>query len=405
MKILFLVDNFPPEYNAPATRTFENCVEWVKKGHSVTVITCFPNFPAGKIYSGYKNKLFSRENLNGITIIRVWSFISANKGGIKRIIDYFSFAVTSFLAGLFIKTDIIVATSPQFFVTWTGCALSFFKRKPWVFELRDLWPESITAVGAMKKNFIIIFLEKVELFLYRRSSLIIALTDAFKRNLIQRGISENKIEVIPNGANLDLFIYKQKNKYLLDLYNLDKKFVIGYIGTHGMAHNLSFILEAASYITNKNKNIIFIFIGDGAEKINLKQKACDMNLTNVLFLDPIPKDMVPDYISIIDVSLVPLRRSNLFKSVIPSKIFESAAMRKPILLGVEGQAKEIIDKFSVGISYLPENLEDFIDKVDLLFSNKTLYDKFSSNCLEFARAYDRKLLADKMLENLLYLVN
>ena len=152
MRILFLTDNFPPETNAPATRTYEHCLKWVKMGYKVTVITCFPNFPKGKVFEGYTNKLYQKEDIDGIRVIRVWTYISENNGFVKRIIDYVSFAVTSFLFGLFVKTDLIIATSPQFFTAISGRMLSVFKRIPWVMEVRDLWPDSIAAVGSMNKS-------------------------------------------------------------------------------------------------------------------------------------------------------------------------------------------------------------------------------------------------------------
>ena len=167
MKVLFLTDNFPPEVNAPATRTYEHCCEWVKKGVEVTVITCAPNFPDGKVFNGYKNKVYQTEIIDGIKVVRVWTYINANKGFIKRILDYLSFMVASFLAGIFIKTDIIVATSPQFFTSISGRWLSFWKRKPWIMEVRDLWPESIKAVGAMKTNLAITFFEFLEKRMYK----------------------------------------------------------------------------------------------------------------------------------------------------------------------------------------------------------------------------------------------
>ena len=168
MRILFLTDNFPPEVNAPATRTYEHCREWVKSGVAVTVITCAPNFPKGKVFQGYKNKLYQKEIIDGIRIIRVWSYMAANKGLIKRTLDYISFAVMAFFAGLPIKCDIIVGTSPQFFTAISSRFLSFFKRKPWVMEVRDLWPESIVAVGALKKDSRIYkFLKWIEKSLYK----------------------------------------------------------------------------------------------------------------------------------------------------------------------------------------------------------------------------------------------
>src|SRR6056297_170746 len=201
MKILFLTDNFPPEVNAPATRTHEHCKEWVKNGAEVTVITCFPNFPKGKVYEGYKNQWKKTEEIDGIKVIRVWSYISANEGFIKRILDYISFSFTSFIHGLVENFDVIVATSPHFFTALAGRTLSFWKRKPWIMEVRDLWPESVKTVGAMKDNFFIRYFEKEEIWNYKSAERIITVTDSFKKTITGKGISQKKIDVVKNGAN------------------------------------------------------------------------------------------------------------------------------------------------------------------------------------------------------------
>jgi len=203
MKILFLTDNFPPEVNAPATRTFEHCTEWVKLGAEVTVITCFPNFPQGKIYEGYKNKLYQKEIINGITVIRVWSFMAANKGVIKRLLDFNSYAIMAFIVGLFCKTDLIIGTSPQFFTAISARFLSLFKRKPWVMEVRDIYPEALSAVGLMDKNSVFYkFIEFLEIYLYQSANHIVVVTNSFKRELINKDIFESKISVCTNGVNL-----------------------------------------------------------------------------------------------------------------------------------------------------------------------------------------------------------
>ncbi len=394
MKILFITDNFPPEVNAPATRTYEHCKKWVELGVEVTVITCAPNFPQGEVHEGYKNSLKNEEMVDGIKVIRVWSYITANEGFVKRTLDYLSFAFTSFWAGLFVKSDIIIATSPQFFVTWSAAALSASKGKPWAFELRDLWPESIKAVGAIDDGVIFRALEKTELFLYKNADIIVPNTPAFKKNLTGRGINENKIKVIPNGANLELFAHGSKNEKIVEELGLEDKFVAGYLGTHGLAHNLDFILECAASL--EDENIAFVFIGDGAEKENLKKQAAELSLQNVMFLDPIPKHKVPEYLSIFDVALVPLKKSDTFKTVIPSKIFETAAMKIPILLGVEGQAKELVEKYGAGLCFEPENKNDFLEKLRLLKSDSKLRSERATNGMKLARAYDRNRLAEEM---------
>jgi glycosyltransferase involved in cell wall biosynthesis len=362
------------------------------------VITCNPNFPQGKLYKGFKNRFYKRELIDGITVIRVWTYITANEGFVKRTLDYLSFAFMASLVGLFQKTDVIIATSPQFFTTWAGCFLGFVKRKPWVFELRDLWPESIATVGAMQKGKLYSLLESIELFLYRNADLIIPNTPAFKKNLIARGIDENKIHVIPNGANVSLFQPQPKDQDLLKKLNLQDKFIFGYIGTHGMAHSLEFIIESLNEI--KEPNIHFLFVGDGAAKKSVLSKAEELKLKNVTFLDPVPKEEISKYISIIDVALVPLKASDTFKTVIPSKIFESCAMNKPILIGVDGQAREIIEEFNVGVYFEPENKSSFIFGVKRLSTDKPFYDKLSFNCSKLVQDFDRDTLATQMYNQL-----
>ena len=284
MKLLFLTDNFPPEVNAPATRTFEHCREWVKKGVEVTVITCAPNFPEGKVFEGYKNKLYQVENIEGIRVIRIWTYIAANKGFVKRILDYISFMISSFMVGLFIKADIIIATSPQFFTTISARWLSFWKRKKWIMEVRDIWPESIKAVSAMKENPAISFFEYLEKRMYKSASKIVVVTDSFKRQLINKHhIDSEKIEVIKNGINLKMFQPQEKDTELLKKLNLEGKFIISYIGTHGMAHALDFVLRTAKKIEEYN-NIYFLFIGAGAKKEELVLLKEQLKLKNVTML-------------------------------------------------------------------------------------------------------------------------
>lgn len=403
MKILFLTDNFPPEVNAPASRTFEHTREWVKAGHEVTVITCAPNFPKGKVYAGYSNKLFQTEWIDGIKVVRVWSYIAANKGFLKRTIDFISFSITSFLAGLFYKTDIIVATSPQFFTALSGRTLSFFKRKPWVMEVRDLWPESIKTVGAMKDNAFIRYFEWEEKQCYRTAQKIVVVTDSFKRVLIKRGIPADKIEVVKNGVNKDLFIPLKKDGDLIKELGLEDKKIVGYIGTHGMAHKLDFILNVAKRVEGKN-NWHFMLIGEGAEKANLLKMKEELSLSNVTMLDSVSKKEVAKYISILDLALINLKKSDLFKTVIPSKIFENAGMEIPIIMGVEGEAQEIVEKYGAGLCFEPENEDDFVEKMGMLLTNSALYEECKNGCRQLADDFDRKHLANRMLKLLVGVV-
>lgn len=395
MKILFLTDNFPPEVNAPATRTYEHCCEWVKAGHEVTIITCFPNYPTGKVYKGYKNALFGKtEWMNGMKVIRVWSYMTANKGFAKRILDFISFSITSFFAGLFQSCDIIIATSPQFFTALSGRTLHWFKRKPWIMEVRDLWPDSIKAVGAMKGNFVLDYFSKEEKWCYQSADKIVVVTNSFKRDIIAKGIPAEKIHVIKNGSNTELFKPREKSQELLDKYHLHGKKVLGYIGTLGMAHKIDFLIDCIK----GSEEYVLMILGNGAEREALEHKITEEQIANVILLDSVPKMEVPEYIALQDAALINLRKSDLFKTVIPSKIFETAAMRIPILLGVDGEAREIVEEFGAGIYYEPENAEDFKQKLHTLFSSEETYKACQEGGERLAQAYDRKRLASTMLE-------
>ena len=217
----------------------------------VIVLTCAPNFPHGKLYTGYKNRLCQTENMDGIKVVRVWSFMTANKGVFLRTIDYISFAISAFCAGLAIKSDVVIASSPQFFPTFSAYGLSKLKRVPWIFELRDLWPDSIAAVGAIKFGRVLNFIAKIEWAFYRDASHIVALTPAFKRVLVEGGINVDKISIITNGVDPDKFRHADATPRDRDLPDLSGKFVIGYIGTHGMVHALDFIIRAAGRVLIK----------------------------------------------------------------------------------------------------------------------------------------------------------
>jgi glycosyltransferase involved in cell wall biosynthesis len=386
--VLFLTDNFPPEVNAPASRTFEHCREWVKAGHRVTVITCAPNFPKGKVFDGYRNKLWQRETMEGIEVVRVWSYITANEGFVRRILDYQSYMVSAIIASLFVrKVDVIVGTSPQFFTACAAYVASRLKFRPYIFELRDLWPESIKAVGAMKNERAIALLESLELFLYRKAARVISVTNSFKDNLVSRGIDGSKIEVVTNGVDLSQFKPRSKDPALERQLGLEGKFVVGYIGTHGLAHALETVLDAAERL--RGTDVVFLLLGDGARKQALREDAARRGLDNVVFIDTVPKAEVPRYWSILDVSLIHLQKTELFTTVIPSKLFESMGMGLPVLHGVEGESARIVRDENAGIPFEPENADALVAALRRLKENPAELAQFKASCLKGAQNYDR----------------
>ena len=404
MHILFLTDNFPPEGNAPATRTYEHAREWVKLGHKVTIITGAPNFPEGKVFDGYKNRWYSKSELDGIEIRRVKTYITANEGFAKRILDFMSFMVTSFFAGLFVKKpDVIVGTSPQFFTAVSAWALSAIRFKPFIFELRDIWPASITAVGAMGRSLPIRILEKIEVFLYWRADKIISVTHSFKKELIERGVDGNKIDVVLNGVDLSQYEpAPQKDGDFAQQYDLTDKFVVGYVGTHGLAHSLDKIVEAAELLVDL-KDVRILFAGGGAAKAEVEALVKNKGLSNVTLIPRQQKELMPKLWSLCDISLISLKDTELFKTVIPSKIFESMGMGLPMVMtSPVGEATAILNESRSGIIVKPESPYEVAQVIRELYKDREKLQQLSVNSANAAMLYDRKKLAEKMLKYLTF---
>jgi len=398
MNILFLTDNFPPETNAPATRTHEHSRNWVAAGHQVTVLTNVPNFPAGRIFPGYRNKLWQREAMDGIRVVRVWTYVTANEGFFRRSLDYFSFGVTGVLGGLFLPAPhVIVATSPQIFTALGACILAWIKRRPFVFELRDLWPDSIVAVGAMREGPLLRTLRRLEYRLYHRAAKIVSVTHAFKRILVANGIPQERIAVIRNGVDLEAFVPGPKPVELARRLGLEGKFVAAYVGTIGMAHGLDTLLSAVERLKDR-KDLAFVLVGTGAERTRLEEDAKRRGLDNVIFVGTVGKEEVKRYWRLCDVALVLLRDVSLFQHVIPSKIFEAMGTGRPIILGVRGESLELVQEAGAGIAISPENPQALAEAITKLMDNPALCRDMGAAGRKFVEGnFDREHLALEML--------
>ena len=397
MKVLFISDNFPPEVNAPASRTYEHAKRWVASGIDVTVITCAPNFPEGRVHEGYRNAWRTVEDVDGIRVVRVKSYITSNAGFLWRILDYKSFMISAVFFGMFEKRpDIVVGTSPQFFAAVAAWLLSVFKWRPFIFELRDLWPASIVTVGAMKKGLIIRLLEKLELFLYRRAAAIIPVTESFKDDLVSRGIDSIKIHVVRNGVDLSLYVPRPCSEVLAAELGVEGKFVVAYLGTHGMAHALDNVLNAAELLRD-DENIVFLLVGHGAQKQNLLSQAAQMNLSNVVFHDVMPKERMPELWSVSDVALVHLKDDPVFATVIPSKIFEAFGMGKPVMIvQPDGEAAELVRSAGAGEWIPPEQPEALADAVRRWSVQAETVSLYASSAARSAHQHSRDRLATEM---------
>lgn len=356
MHVLVLTHYYPPEVNAPASRISEMARAWADSGIRVSVVTCAPNHPRGLLYPGYRNRWFQREERDGIEVIRIWTFLAANEGFARRLINYLSypFALLFNLPRL-PKADIVLSTSPQFFCGLSGLLLRR-RRRPWVLEIRDLWPESIVAVGAMKRGLAIRLLEGLERMAYRSADAIVSVTESFVPHILEsRG--RGPIAVIKNGVDLAFFGSDDRadaGAAFRSELGLTGKFVAAYVGTHGMAHGLDTVLAAAERLRD-DERIAFLLVGDGSERERLQAEAARRGLANVRIVGQRPKADMPAIWAATDASLILLRRLDTFKSVLPSKMFEAMAMRRPIVLGVEGEARALLDEAGAGIGIVPED--------------------------------------------------
>ncbi|MBC7986473.1 MAG: glycosyltransferase family 4 protein [Sphingomonadaceae bacterium] len=395
MKILALTHYYPPEVNAPASRMSEHARAWTRAGHAVTVVTCAPNHPAGTLYPGYRNRAFQRENVDGIEVIRVWTWLAANEGFLPRILNYVSYFVSVLVWQWRLpKADVVISTSPQFFCGLAGWLLRR-RRRPWVLEIRDLWPESIIAVGAMKRGPVIRALEAIEGWAYRKADLVVSVTDSFVPHIRARRPA-GAIAVIKNGVDLALFGPADGEAFKA-AHGLTGKFVAAYVGTHGMAHGLETVLDAAE-ILRERRDIAVLMVGGGAERERLEAERARRGLDNVLMLGQQPKAAMPAIWAATGAALVLLRGLDTFKSVLPSKMFEAMALGVPMVLGVEGEAKKLMLDAKAGIAIPPENAPELAAAIVRLADDRAFAERVGQDARAFVeRNFDRARLAEDYL--------
>ena len=401
MKILFFTDHFTPEMSPPAAHIYDRCKIWVEQGHQVTVVTNVPNYPFGETYENYKNKFRQVEMLDGIRVVRVITYMAENKGTLKRILDYISYTVSAFFNSLFMeKPDVVISSSPPLFVPIVGVVFSILRRVPHVFEIRDLWPAFIAATnGWDKEGRMYRTLEWLELWLYKKSKRIITFSPTFTDDLVSRGVEADKIDLVINGSDLNLFSPKDPDQALVDELRLNGQLVIGYIGTIGLAHDLENAVRAAKLV--EDKNITLLFVGAGGEKENVQALADELGAKNVIFIGRQEKNTVPRWWSICDVGLIHLKGSEELAAAIPSKIFESMAMGKPILFsGLSGAGSYIVDKHEAGICVTANAPRALADAMLAMKTDKEQLTLYAANSYAGAREYSRAKQAEKTLASL-----
>jgi glycosyltransferase involved in cell wall biosynthesis len=377
--------------------------EWVRSGHKVTVITGFPQYPTGVKRPEDRWVLTRRERVDGVDVVRTYVWATPNAGVAKRMTSHASFMMSAMLLGgprvAFDRPDVVIATSPQLLCAISGYCVARALRVPYVFEVRDLWPESITAVGAMGDNAVVRGLKSVAAFLYRHSDRLVTVGDGYKRQIVERyGIPDDKIGVVTNGICTELFAPGTDRDAVRQEFGWQDRFVILYAGALGMAHGIDSVLEAARQLQSEER-ILFAIVGEGAEKANLQRQAKEQDLRNVQFLDQQPRHKMPGLYAACDLGLVTLRRLPLFQDVLPSKIFEYLAMERAIVIGVDGEARKLVEAAGAGVFVTPEDVPMMVQTVRALFrAGPELEEMGRRGRSHVVNHYDRKVLARKYIE-------
>lgn len=396
MRILYVSQYFPPEMGAPAARVHELSREWVRLGHEVTVLTAFPHHPTGIKRPADRGVAVRRESVDGIDVLRTYVYAVPNQGVVRRMLSYASFMMSAIVYGQLrlSRPDIVIATSPQLLCGLAGYVLSRALGAPFVFEVRDLWPESIVAVDAMGENIVIRGLKSLAQFLYTKCDRIVTVGEGYRRSIHRLyGIHPKRMDVIPNGIDRDLFVPASSDNDIRREYGWGDRFVVLYLGTLGMAHALDKVIGAARRLQD-DRRFLFVFVGEGAEKESLKRQAAD--LQNVQFIEGQPKVRVPGFYAACDLGVVTLRDTSLFQEVLPSKIFEYLGMERPVLLGVGGEARRLVEEAGAGEYVPPENVESMAESIRRLAGDRIrLTEMGRRGRMYVLQQYDRAVLASR----------
>jgi colanic acid biosynthesis glycosyl transferase WcaI len=358
MRILYLSQYFPPEIGATQTRAYEMARNLVRLGHHVTVVTEVPNHPSGIIPPAYRGKLYQRAEMEGIHVVRVWVKTAPQKTFATRMLFYLTYMFNAALAGALLapgRFDLIYASSPPLFVGASALALSGLRRAPMIFEVRDLWPESAVQLGELNSARAVGLATRLEEACYRRARHIVAVTEGIRARLLERGCPPEKLTLIPNGANTELYTPQPVNQDLRRSWGIEPgRFVVLYAGLHGLAHGLETALLAADRL-REHTEILFLFVGDGPQKAALVQQAEQMGLPNVLFHDALPEAELPAAIAMADLGLDTRRRLGISQGTLPVKMFSYMACARPVLLSIEGESTELLRRAGAGVAVPPED--------------------------------------------------
>lgn len=390
MKILYVSQYFPPEMGAPSARVSQLARHWSAGGHEVTVLTGFPNHPTGVVRSDYRSRFrrgFITELWEGIRVVRVWLVPRPNRRPIERVVNYTSFFLTAAIRGTFLsRPDVVIGTSPQLLTAVASWWIALIKRVPFVFEVRDIWPDGILASGVGREDSLFAkSLRGISRFLYRRADVIVIVSPAYADELVTKhGVSREKIVLVPNGVETEMFSPGSASE-VDDEFELGSRFVVAFVGTVGLAHGAGTILEAARKLGEQDPEVLFLVVGEGSERAPLERGAAEAGLDNVRFAGEQPFERIPAILRRADAGLVLLKRSPTFETVIPTKMLECMAAGVPVVLGVRGQAQEILESADAGIVIEPEDAGELVQAVTTLRRDDELRARLGRNGTTYVR--------------------
>lgn len=361
MDVLFLTHYYPPEVGAPQARISELAVRLRALGHGVTVLTGMPHYPDGVLPPHYRWRLLMREEMAGVPVVRTWVYPARNAGFAGRLLDHASFTLSS-LGGVPVlgRCDVVVTECPPLFTGLAGLAIGRLKGARHVFHVADLWPESPVALGALRSRALVAGATALSRFIYERSDLVTVSARGQKDALVGRGVPADKIEHLSNAVDVTRFRPGTGNPAFRSAHGLEGKFVVLYHGTHGAAHGLDSVLDAARALAGRREGdgIAFVLVGDGMEKRRLAERRAREGIANVVMLDAVLPAEIPALINECDLGLVHLKRLPVFEAVLPSKMFEFMACGRPLVMAVGGEAGEIVRRTECGVCVPPESPAD-----------------------------------------------
>jgi len=411
MRILLIHQYFLEENDSGGSRFNELTKHWSEMGHQITVICGMMHYSSAMKRPEYKGRYFVEKQHGAVRVLRCHVSESYNLNFLGRLWAYFSFVLSSLLGGLFKvsgKFDLILVTSPPLFVGISALIISRIKRIPYVFEVRDLWPESAIDTGVVKNKIIIHLSYTLERFLYRHARLINVLTPAFRTTLIEKkNVTPGKIIFIPNAADFtlsDQLLHHFDSSQFRKESGNDDRFVITYVGAHGVANHLVQLLDAAELL--RDTNVLFQMIGEGMLKKELIAETNERQLKNIRFIDPVPKAEVFKYILASDMGASVLKKVDTFKTIYSNKTFDYMACCIPVLLLIDGVSRELVEQADCGIYAEPENPVEVATKIRQCMDNPARLKEQGKNGYRFAKAhFDRTVLAQKYIDHLQSLIS